>query len=457
MLHQGLNSCKKMARRAQIDYQAVLENALANYPSGIALDELMREAKLSVDRSTVSRHLAQLIALRRVERVGNARAARYRLLGVGRIRAYLAVPYARRAPARYRREFLDRYLPGKTGFLSPAELEQLYAAGRVNIGNAPAGTYARRIYERFMIDLSYASSKLEGNTYNLLDTERLVRYGKELEGKDRKEAVMILNHKEAVRFIVDNLPAISLARKSLLDVHALLSDGLLADPAHSGRLRRSPVKIGGSAYTPLDDPYQIEEEFQVLAAKLAEISEPFEQAFCLLVFIPYLQAFEDVNKRTSRVGANIPLLKHDLCPLSFITVDERDYVDGTLGVYELNDVALLKQAFIEGYIRSAANYRDVRAELETVSVGALEYRKVVKATVRAVVRDWRQCEDAQLRAHLAPLVKPEHLNEVIANVKQEVSSLHEGNLIRFGLTHADLHNFRGSGSLSDLGSIHRNG
>lgn len=403
--------------------------------------ELIREAKLVVDRSTVARHLTQLMALRRLERLGKTRAARYRLLGIGRIRAHLTVPYAHRPVARYRREFLDRYVPGKTPFLSPSELEQLYTAGQVSIGNAPAGTYARRVYERFMIDLSYASSKLEGNTYNLLDTERLVRYGKELEGKDRKEAVMILNHKEAIRFIVDNISAITLSRKALFDLHSLLADGLLSDPGQAGRLRRSSVKISGSAYTPLDVPYQVEEEFDVLVKKLAAISEPFEQAFCLLVFLPYLQAFEDVNKRTSRVGANIPLLKNDLCPLSFITVDECDYIEGTLGIYELNDVALLKQAFIGGYVRSAANYQDVRAEVDTVSVGALEYRSVVKSTVRTAVKEWKQFNDMQLRAHLTDAVPPKHLNEVLAHVKQEISGLHEGNLVRFGLTPQDLHDF----------------
>lgn len=432
-----------MGRRAQIN-PSILEEVLAKHPEGLTMEALIREAKLVVDRSTVARHLTQLMTLRRVERLGKTRAARYRLLGIARIRAYLAVPYAHRPPARYKRELLDRYVPGKTPFLSPSELERLHTAGRVNIGNAPAGTYARRIYERFMIDISYASSKLEGNTYTLLDTEQLVRYGKELEGKDRKEAVMILNHKEAIRFIIDNLSVVTLSRKDLFDLHSLLADGLLADPGQAGRLRRSTVKITGSAYTPLDIPYQVEEEFDVIVNKLAEVSEPFEQAFCLLAFLPYLQAFEDVNKRTSRVGANIPLLKNDLCPLSFITVDERDYVEGTLGVYELNDVALLKQAFIEGYVRSAENYRDVRAEVDTVSVGALEYRSVVKSTVRTVVKDWKQVDEARLRAHLENAVKPNHLKEVLAHIKQEISGLHEGNLVRFELTLHDLQGFNGS-------------
>ena len=340
------------------------------------------------------------------------------------------------------RDFLNRYLPNKTPYLTAKELVQLSQAGHVDLGAMPAGTYARRVYERFMIDLSFASSKLEGNTYNLLDTERLVRFGEEAGDKDRKDAVMILNHKDASRFIVDHITEIDLTRRDLFDVHALLSDGLLTDPAYSGRLRQSVVEIGGSAYTPLDNNAQIEEEFDVLLAKLAKIENPFEKAFCLTVFLPYLQPFEDVNKRTSRVSANIPLLKHDLCPLSFITVDGHDYLDGILGVYELKDPALLKQAFIEGYVRSADNYRNVRAEVTNVSIAALEYRADVKEAVRKVVCDWKRFDENTLQEFLAITVKPEHLKEILAAVKKEVKGLHDGNLIRFRLSHDDFRHFQ---------------
>lgn len=430
-----------MGQPATIDYRAVIERNLIGHPEGLALDELLQRSGLKVDRSTFFRHLTRLIKDGRAERIGRARASRYRLLGVARIRAHLALPYAQRPAIGYAPEFLQRYLPNKIPFLSTVEIGQLREAGRVEMGAAPAGTYARRIYERLMIDLSYASSKLEGSTYNLLETERLVRLGEELSDRDRKEAVMILNHKEAIRFVVDNLATVDLTRRDLFDLHALLSDGLLADPADSGRLRHSLVKIGGSAYTPLDNPYRLNEEFELLLAKLAQVNEPFEKAFCLFVFLPYLQVFEDVNKRTSRVGLNIPLLKHDLCPLSFITVDERAYIDGASGVYELNDVALLKQAFIDGYVRSAEHYRHVRAELDNVSVGSLEYRAVVKEAVRAMVRERKRCDDADLRAFLSPLVKPQHLHEVCAAAKAELTGLHQGNLIRFGLSQAEFLSF----------------
>lgn len=306
------------------------------------------------------------------------------------------------------------------------------------MGGSPIGTYGRRIYERLMVDLSYASSKLEGNTYSLLDTERLLKFGEESSGKDRKETVMILNHKEAIRYLVENIAVIDIVARDLMDLHSLLADGLLANPVDAGRVRRNVVGIGGSAYLPLDNEYQIEEEFDTLLSKLAEISEPFEKAFALMVFLPYLQVFEDDNKRTARVAANIPLLKNNLCPISFMNVHEQDYVDGVLGVYELNDVSLLRHAIVEGYIQSAQAYRYVRAEADTVSVGALEYRSQVRAAVRSIVRDWERFDELRLREQLNDTVKPEHLDEVTAEIAREIDGLHEGNLVRFQLSAADL-------------------
>ncbi|MFN0316780.1 MAG: hypothetical protein ACKVQA_17300 [Burkholderiales bacterium] len=149
-----------------------------------------------------------------------------------------------------------------------------------------------------------------------------------------------------------------------------------------------------------------------------------------------------MNKRTARVAANIPLLKNDLCPLSFMNVSEQDYIDGTLGVYELNDVSLLRHAFVEGYVRSAEAYRYIRAEVSEVTVSALEYRPLVREVVRLCVREWKSFAEARVRALLADRVKPEHLTEVAASVKRELLGLHEGNLVRFNLTSSDLKNFK---------------
>jgi Fic family protein len=284
---------------------------------------------------------------------------------------------------------------------------------------------------------------MEGNTYNILETERLIRFGQEATGKDRKEAVMILNHKEAIQYVVDNLDDIAIRRPDLLSIHALLADGLLADPAMGGRLRRMQVGISHSSYKPLDDPFTIEEEFDILIHKAAAITDPFEQSFFLLVHIPYLQAFEDVNKRTSRIAANIPMLKADLAPMSFLTMNDGDYIDGLIGIYELNNVSLLRDVYIDAYLASAQNYRVLRAEVESPEKAALAYRDFVREAVRRSVLEWKAFNPESIMAMAVEAGIPEADREQVVNyIGHEFHGLHEGNVIRYRLRPEDLAGIR---------------
>ncbi len=303
----------------------------------------------------------------------------------------------------------------------------------------PAGTYARRILEQLLVDLSWASSRMEGNTYDILQTERLIRFGEEAEGKDRKEALMILNHKEAIQYVVDNIEEVGLRRSDLFSIHALLSDGLLADPAMSGRLRAMPVGISHSSYRPLDDVVTVAEEFDILLHKAAQIMDPFEQSFFLLVHIPYLQGFADINKRTSRVASNIPLLKADLAPMSFTTMNDRDYIDGLIGIYELNNVSLFREIYIDAYLASVQKYRVLRADVESPDKAALAYRDFVRAAVRRCVLEFKEFRRGKVLAMAAEAGVPEADREgVVTYVKEQLAGLHEGNVIRYRLNPKDL-------------------
>lgn len=250
---------------------------------------------------------------------------------------------------------------------------------------------------------------------------------------------MILNHKAAIQYVADNLDAITISRSDLTNIHALLSDGLLADPAMAGRLRRMPVGIAYSSYSPLGDRFEIEDEFAILIEKAAAITDPHEQSFFLLVHIPYLQAFEDINKRTSRVAANIPLLKEELAPMSFLTMDDSDYIDGLFGIYELNNVALLRDAYMDAYLASAENYRVLRAELATPDKAALIYREFVRAAVCRSVLDRKAFDPDLIMAMAAEAGIPkEDRAQVVNYTRQEFLGLHEGNVIRYRLQPADL-------------------
>jgi Fic family protein len=162
-----------------------------------------------------------------------------------------------------------------------------------------------------------------------------------------------LNHKAAIEFIVDAPMTLGYNRYTFFNLHAILTEGLLSNPASEGRLLTIPVGIGGTVYHPENTPVVIDECFDSILQKVDLIEEPLEKAFFLMVHLPYLQPFEDGNKRTSRLIANLPLIQSNLSLLSFIDTPTRDYVDGILTVYELNRVELLRDVFAAAYEKSA--------------------------------------------------------------------------------------------------------
>ena len=417
--------------------QAMLDYVAAHPGTGRA--DIRRHVAPEASAPTVWRALKRLVEEGRLEVSGKARATGYTLAGAAVVRAHLQTPYNRRRPAFYNKAFVDRYVPGKSFYLGEADRQCLHDAGRPMPPPLPAGTYARRILERLLVDLSWASSRMEGNTYNILETERLIRFGEEASGKNRKEAVMILNHKEAIQYVVEHLAGITISRPDVFSIHALLADGLLADPAMAGRLRRMAVGISYSSYRPLEDRFAIEEEFDILIGKAAAITDPFEQSFFLLAHIPYLQAFDDINKRTSRIASNIALLKADLAPMSFLTMDDAAYINGLIGIYELNNVSLLREVYIDAYLASAENYRILRAELDSPDKAALAYRDFVRKAVRRCVLEWKGFRRDDVRAMASEAGVPQADREqVVDYIGKELGGLHEGNVIRYRLRPEDL-------------------
>jgi hypothetical protein len=243
---------------------------------------------------------------------------------------------------------------------------------------------------------------------------------------------MILNHKAAIEMLVEQAQEIGFNRYTLQNLHALLSDNLLPDAGAGGRLRRIEVAISGSVYLPLAIPQAISGHFDTLLAKASAINDPFEQAFFTMVQLPYLQPFEDVNKRTSRLAANIPLIRHNLAPLSFVDVPEALYVEGTLGVYELNRVELLRDVFAWAYERSCQRYTILRDSLPTPEPLRLKHRELLQVLVADIIRDGLRRNDVEgIRKRVATMVDPEDINDVLALTVNELGQLHEGNIARY--------------------------
>lgn len=422
-----------------LDDQAIL-TYIADHPKA-RRESIRHHVAPEASNQTVWRALKRLVAEGRLKKTGNGRSTGYILTGPSMVRTHLRVPYNQRKPVFYRMDLINDYIPNQTFYLSKTDRLHLYEAGRP-VPQPTTGTYASRIQDRLIVDLSWASSRMEGNTYDILETERLIRFGHEVSGRETKEAVMILNHKEAIQYVVEHLAEISISRQDIFNIHSLLSDGLLVDPAMVGRLRRNPVGIAHSSYRPLDIPSAIEEEFEILIEKAAMIADPFEQSFFILAHFPYLQAFDDVNKRTSRIASNIPLLKADLAPMSFLTAEDADYIDGILGIYELNDVSLFKDFYIEGYISSAENYRVLRAELESPDKAAYAYREFVRHAVRHCVLESKEFRHTEVESLAVEAGIPEEDREqVVRYVRDQIRGLHQGNLIRYRLNMNDLDGF----------------
>ena len=211
----------------------------------------------------------------------------------------------------------------------------------------------KREFERLAIDLSWKSSQIEGNTYSLLETERLLKEQEAASGKTKEEATMLLNHKAALDFILDHpnyIQPLSLA--GIEDIHSLL----IKDLNVARNIRKRRVGITGTNYRPLDNEFQIRESLQRMCTFINERSDIFEKALMVLVLISYIQPFEDGNKRTARIISNAIMMSHQYCPLSFRTVDPIDYKKAMLIFYEQNNISVFKKIFIEQFEFAVRTY-----------------------------------------------------------------------------------------------------
>jgi hypothetical protein len=439
---------------------AGIERTVRTRP-GVTSAELAAVLGERVPRRTLQYRLKRLVDDGRLVREGKGRWARYRAPDVVQasapdispdqaaialsrgsrdIRAYVRQSLSARKPVGYNRDFLGSYRPRETFYLAEDARARLAEIGARHIGGqGDAGTYARQILNRLLIDLSWNSSRLEGNTYSLLDTKRLIEFGQEAEGRDRLEAQMILNHKDAIEFLVGNAGEIGFNRYTILNLHGILANNLLPDQRAAGRLRQIGVGIDGSVYHPLETPALVEECFDRLLATAEAITDPFEQSLFVMAQLPYLQPFDDVNKRVSRMAANIPFIRGNLSPLAFTDVPRGLYSHAVLGVYELNQVELLKDVFIWAYERSAARYAAVKQSLGEPDPFRLRYRDALRAVVGEIVR--RRMDRKAAVAYVASSAEAraekddrETFREVAEN---EILGLHEGNFARYAIRPAE--------------------
>lgn len=416
----------------------------------ISLPDLFTKLGEGFKERSVRRWLSLLIQEGAVQKIGQKRGTKY--LAIGRleeannvIRSFFSSksleaikaikkPLFERRPVAYADIWFDSYKPNSSSYLKKTLQKQLLESGRRATGQDPAGTYAHQIFNRLLIDLSYNSSRLEGNTYSLLDTERLLLHGNSAAGKLDEEKVMILNHKEAIRYLVDNAPKLEVSRNTICTLHYLLSDGLL-EPSDSGKVRRHGVRIGMSVYSPFEDPKRLERQLEKISAKAALIEDPFEQSIFLLIHISYLQAFADVNKRTARLSANIPLIKGNLVPLAFSDVQVDDYISAMLAIYELQDVQPLVDLYVYSYMRTCAAY-DTTVKAMGFDEVRVRYRQQRRNIVRDVILKGIVGANVQtfVEKEAVKQVPEAALTSFVEDVLEDIQQMDESRLAGLGVT-----------------------
>ncbi len=440
---------------------------LAKFPQGALIDEIEKALNNNnLTRRTLQRRLQKLKSTEKITTEGHSHNVRYVLIKKNisiknesspendlfpitlsakakKILALVSRPIAERKIVGYNRDFLYNYIPNETNYLNPEEKDKLKKISLIINHDNPTGTYTKEVFNRLLIDFSWNSSRLEGNTYSLLDTLRLINFGEIAKNRSPQETQMILNHKDAIEFLIESNADIRFNHYTILNLHGLLARNLLPNPASVGSLRNIPFGIHHCAYEPIFIPQIIAEMFDLILTKANLIKDPFEQAFFIMVHIPYLQPFEDVNKRVSRLAANIPFIKNNLSPLSFIDVTEKMYIYANLGVYELNQIELLKEVFIWAYEHSSSHYASIQKTLGEPNLFVMKYQEIISKTIHDIIVNSLNMADIfsiiNLAAEKIPNENKKQFNELI---DRELISLHEGNIARYKVNLAQFSNWK---------------
>jgi Fic family protein len=344
-----------------------------------------------------------------------------------------------RIPATYDLAWLEAYQPGTTWYLPAPLRRSLRDLGRTAYADAPAGTYARDTMERLIIELSWGSSRLEGIKYSRIDTEEILLGRRaSVSGASDRDRQLILNHKAAIEFLVETADDIAFDAQSIRILHALLAENLLSNPNEEGALRTRPISIHDSVYRPTEVPQLIEAAFSTILRIASAIHDPMEQSFFVLIHLPYLQPFIDVNKRTARLAANIPFVKQNLCPISFVDVPRALYADAMLVVYEQRDITLARDMFEWAYARSCEQFKTIREAMGEPDPIRLHYRQQLRQAVADIIRGLALPSEADIQLKVeAGGIPTSDAPAFAREVLRQLTSLRPEVLARYGLRQSE--------------------
>lgn len=341
---------------------AIFVSELDSQRDQVATGVLLEALSPKVERTTVFRDLEQLTKLGLLQPEGATKSRTYRLnkSSDAYLKWDLTRPPERRDLVKYDQSLFADYIPNQTEWMSGAdEMRELFT---IQSGQQNEGDY-RIVLNALLIDLTYASSHLENVNISWLDTKSLIEFGERPKGLTEAEMAIVLNHKVAIKFMCEQRSELDINKRDVCDLHKLLMSDLLGNPDDAGRLRQGVILFDGSRYKPIDNPFVLNEQFNIFCEKAQEIQNPFEKSLFSMLSIPYLQPFQDGNKRTSRLCMNVPLLREGLAPFSFTTVSKRNYMFALLAFYERGRTEPMAKVFKEAYAKSHEKYSEILRHL----------------------------------------------------------------------------------------------
>lgn len=323
------------------------------------IEEYINNLYDKTSKITILRDIDTLISANLITKNGHSRNTTYspitdnELFKTYNIEQYFKTPSDNRT-VKYSQFNFDIF-KNLINIFTPDELANLEEVNKKYITNTNnlSPRMLKKEFERLLIELSWKSSQIEGNTYSLLDTETLIKNNIEAKGHSKEESIMILNHKTALEYIFENPDYYkNLSLKKIEELHELLTKNLGVNKG----LRKSPVGIIGANYKPMDNQHQIKNAMEQLVTSIENTANPIEKALISVLMISYIQPFEDGNKRTGRILANAILHANNYCPLSYRSVDETEYKKAVILFYETNSICYFKKLFVEQFKFAVEQY-----------------------------------------------------------------------------------------------------
>lgn len=329
---------------------------------GLDISSIEKSLEEDISRATLNRDLAELVKLNLLSRSGKAKAITYSIATVHKIfqeidrEKYFTLDFDQRnIYETFNQDIFDLLKANIHMIFNAKELEHIHALNKQYLENIKdlSSTLMKKEFERLTIELAWKSSKIEGNTYSLLETETLIKTGIEAKGHAKEEALMLLNHKKALDYMRDEPKHFQkLSPQKIQELHSIIVGNLDVSKGIRSRL----VGITGTNYRPLDNQFQIKETLENICEVVNICEEPLTKTLLVNALLAYLQAFEDGNKRTSRLTGNAILMAYNYCPLSYRSIDETEYKKAMILFYEQNNLQYLKELVLEQFEFAVRNY-----------------------------------------------------------------------------------------------------